>query len=374
MASHQVLEGLGKELLPLSIVWSQISAPAFFVTNSTQLKTWIAELFETEVSGQYFYDHSLVEGFYHYFAAEMLRQLQKLHFAAPLIPNVAPPVEDLRQALGEESCFVIDATLSINNRHVFGRILLPVSFRTQWKNFFAHLPLPPLTEADKEKLPVDINLEVARSRLSLEEWREVKTGDLVVLDYCSYDPIEHKGGVLLTLNEKPILRGRIKEGEIKITNYPLYEQVDEPMDREEDENLYGDLDEDEDSEYEEEDEEDEDGDEDEEEEDEEDLFADLEQSSPPSPKESVKKKRAESISEEGRPISLVAEELPVHLTIEVGRLRMSAAELMKLAPGNLLDLHVTPEQGVDLVINGKKVGRGELVRIGDLLGVRILSM
>jgi flagellar motor switch/type III secretory pathway protein FliN len=29
---------------------------------------------------------------------------------------------------------------------------------------------------------------------------------------------------------------------------------------------------------------------------------------------------------------------------------------------------------VDLVINGKKVGRGELIRMGDLLGVRILSL
>ena len=83
MASHHLLEGLGKEIMPLSVAWAPLHIPSFFVTDSAHLKTLIVELFETEEGAQYFYDTSLTEGFYYYFAAEMLHQLVKLHFSAP---------------------------------------------------------------------------------------------------------------------------------------------------------------------------------------------------------------------------------------------------------------------------------------------------
>ena len=232
----------------------------------------------------------------------------------------------------------------------------PLAFAANGKPILPTYPPPSLSETIKQRLMVELSLEVAHSRLGLADWKSVKEGDFIVLDHCSYNPVEHKGGVVLTLNQKPVFRGRIKDGGIKITNYPLYEEVSDVMEeKNEEENLYGDLDDDddEDSEFEDED----------------DLFAGLED-------EKIEKKEPgaeKSISDE-KPISLVAEELPVHLTVEVGRFRITAAELMKLAPGNLLDLNVTPEQGVDLVVNGKKVGRGELVRMGDVLGVRILSI
>jgi flagellar motor switch protein FliN/FliY len=47
---------------------------------------------------------------------------------------------------------------------------------------------------------------------------------------------------------------------------------------------------------------------------------------------------------------------------------------MNLQPGNLLELNVHPEQGVDLVVNSKKIGHGELLKIGDTLGVRVLEI
>ena len=37
-----------------------------------------------------------------------------------------------------------------------------------------------------------------------------------------------------------------------------------------------------------------------------------------------------------------------------------------------LDIH--PESGVDMVVNGKRIARGELLRIGDVLGIRIMEL
>ncbi len=354
ITAGQLFSGLGEPIVPLTIECAPLPAPCYFIASELTVKELMAALFVTQDEAPNFYEADLVDGFYSYFGAELLRLLTKHSFMEPLSPRLGPLTENLRKKMGEESSFAIDLSLQIDQRHLWGRLLLPESFRMEWKSYFAQRAPSELPEALRHQILVDIGLEVGHSRLRFEEWQSAKTGDFVILDHCSYDPTEHKGSVVLTLQQKPILRGRLKEGSIKITQYPIYEEVremweDEPTQRSdnsehgEEENLYGDLADIEAS-----------GERDEE------LFGTLDEE--------------DETKETGQAPAITPEQLPVQLTVEVGRLKMTAAELMKLAPGNLLDLHVAPEQGVDLVLNGKKVGRGELIRMGDLLGVRILSL
>ena len=53
---------------------------------------------------------------------------------------------------------------------------------------------------------------------------------------------------------------------------------------------------------------------------------------------------------------------------------MSARKLLELRPGNLLELDVHPDSPISLVTNGKSIARGELIRVGEVLGVRILEI
>jgi flagellar motor switch protein FliN/FliY len=53
---------------------------------------------------------------------------------------------------------------------------------------------------------------------------------------------------------------------------------------------------------------------------------------------------------------------------------MSLDKLLKLKPGNILQLGVQVEKGVNLVANGECVGKGELVQIGDVIGVKITQL
>ncbi len=363
VTAGQLLQGLGENIVPLTIEWSPLESPVFFVTGEYTLNELMGELLATEEEAPSFYDPSLVDGFCSYFTAQILRLLSKQSFAVPLSPRIGPQLDSMQKALGDESCFAIDVSLQVSGKHLWGRVLLSESFRSEWKIYFAHQEPPPLTEEMRQNLMVDLGLEVGQSRLKFDEWKKVKIGDYIILDHCSYDPDDKQGSVVLTLQQKPLFRGRIKEGGIKLTNYPIYEEVTEmneedtdsnqpsPLSNDED-NIYGDLDDDDDASEFDEDEE---------------LFADLEEESA-----SPKKRTQDTVSAEGATIS--PEQLPVQLTVEVGRVRMTAGELLSLTPGNLLDLHVAPEQGVDLVVNGKKVGRGELIRMGDLLGVRILNL
>lgn len=66
--------------------------------------------------------------------------------------------------------------------------------------------------------------------------------------------------------------------------------------------------------------------------------------------------------------------LPLEVSVEVSRLEMNFKTLSELKPGNLLELATRPENGVHLVVNGKKLARGELIRVGQLLGIRILEI
>ncbi|MER9563296.1 type III secretion system cytoplasmic ring protein SctQ [Mesorhizobium sp. M0571] len=68
------------------------------------------------------------------------------------------------------------------------------------------------------------------------------------------------------------------------------------------------------------------------------------------------------------------DELPVALAFEIGRTAMPLGEVKQLAPGTIVPLADVTEAIVDIIANGKRVGRGEIVRIGESLGVRIVRM
>lgn len=72
--------------------------------------------------------------------------------------------------------------------------------------------------------------------------------------------------------------------------------------------------------------------------------------------------------------SVVLDQLTVPLVCEVGRLALSMAQLQALKPGAVLPMHRREDQAVDLLINGQKVGQGELVRLDGALGVRVVRL
>lgn len=67
------------------------------------------------------------------------------------------------------------------------------------------------------------------------------------------------------------------------------------------------------------------------------------------------------------------DDLPLKLVCQVGSVELSLAQLREMGPGSLLQLTSTAHEGVDLMVNGRRVGRGELVNIGEGLGVRLLG-
>jgi type III secretion protein Q len=65
------------------------------------------------------------------------------------------------------------------------------------------------------------------------------------------------------------------------------------------------------------------------------------------------------------------EQLPVRVVFEIGRLELPLADIRRLAPGYVLPLTKPVDSAVDIVANGRKIGQGSLLKIGDSIGVRV---
>lgn len=85
---------------------------------------------------------------------------------------------------------------------------------------------------------------------------------------------------------------------------------------------------------------------------------------------------AEMSVEPPRPAAPVVDPLdaPVSLTVELGRLTVPLSRLADLKAGEVLELNRHSREPVEVSSNGRVVARGDLVLIGDELGVRVTSV
>ncbi len=67
-------------------------------------------------------------------------------------------------------------------------------------------------------------------------------------------------------------------------------------------------------------------------------------------------------------------DIPMQITIELGRMHLSAEEIVGLHVGQVLDLKRPPNEPVQLSVKDRVVARGELVEVEGQIGVRILSL
>jgi len=75
---------------------------------------------------------------------------------------------------------------------------------------------------------------------------------------------------------------------------------------------------------------------------------------------------------EGEPIGIAhLMDVPVRVTVEVGRTRLTLAELVRMVPGSLVVLDREAHEPADILVNGKVVARGEVVTIDQSYGVRV---
>jgi len=64
-------------------------------------------------------------------------------------------------------------------------------------------------------------------------------------------------------------------------------------------------------------------------------------------------------------------DVPLGVTVELGRTTKLISEILDFAPGTIIELDKIAGEPVDVLVNGKFVARGEVVVIEESFGVRV---
>ncbi|MFE8048572.1 MULTISPECIES: flagellar motor switch protein FliN [Brenneria] len=67
-------------------------------------------------------------------------------------------------------------------------------------------------------------------------------------------------------------------------------------------------------------------------------------------------------------------DIPVKLTVELGRTKMTIKELLHLSQGSVVPLEGLAGEPLDILINGYLIAQGEVVVVADKYGVRITDI
>ncbi len=67
-------------------------------------------------------------------------------------------------------------------------------------------------------------------------------------------------------------------------------------------------------------------------------------------------------------------DVPVELTVEIGRKNVKIADVLRLGPGSVVELTKDNGEPLDVYVNNRLVARGEAVVVGERYGVRLTEV
>jgi len=279
-----------------------------------------------------------------------------------------------------------DITASIGNMQFSFRLIIPKAFQTSFKSFYVAREKKEIPNKERlEQVQTTLHIEAARTSLSMHTLLQLNPGDFLCIDHPFYIPNSEQNHLLLSLDNRPLYRAEYANNQITISEITLDHEVYDSMvdninqsstragrnnnasqasekpvvskNLEREENPFEDEDELEEMDF------------------------NVDQSELEQAAERVlpSTKKAPSIQPKQKPVmgkanELTAADISLSLAIEVGQIQITAKKLLELQPGNVLDLDLAVDSGVDLVVNGRTIGKGELLQIGETLGVRILQI
>lgn len=218
-----------------------------------------------------------------------------------------------KNALPQEGGLCRDFLIEMKGESLLGRLVCSKSFLHQLRQHYSASRPSLAASSLRHEIELDVHFDIGKTTLPLKRLKKIQVGDFIILDQCSYDPKKRKGKLNVMLENTPLFVATLQGDEAKIQDYSLYQE--ETMSE-----------------------------------------------TPEEPKEEASLENA-----------LASENINVTITVEVARLRMSLDKILELKPGNVINLPVSVDQPLDIRMNGKKIAKAELVKVGDMLGIKILG-
>jgi flagellar motor switch protein FliN len=67
-------------------------------------------------------------------------------------------------------------------------------------------------------------------------------------------------------------------------------------------------------------------------------------------------------------------DIPVQLTVELGRTRIPIKHILQLAQGSVVELETLAGEPMDVLVNGYLIAQGEVVVVNDKFGIRLTDI
>jgi flagellar motor switch protein FliN/FliY len=67
-------------------------------------------------------------------------------------------------------------------------------------------------------------------------------------------------------------------------------------------------------------------------------------------------------------------DIPLQITVELGRTSMLIHDLLKLGQGSVIELHKATGETLEIMANQKLIARGEVVSVNDNYGIRLTEI
>ena len=335
---EKIFSGMGSAPIEVGLELSPLTEPFYLLMpleDAEALSSWtIYE--EDKMHG--FLDADLQKGFFRYLCLQGLEAINKLDPFEGLSPRI------IEETIKKQEGYCIDLKIQHSRKCLHARLVLPKPFQDAFKKQFALKGFTNKHLKNFGSLELPVSFEMGHQKLSQNQLRALSKGDLLLLSNATYSPASQKGTFTMTCNTKPLFQTKLKEEKIKILDYAVYY---------EDNSMTDDFSENEDMGQE--------------------PFDTTAMHEEGEGYEDTTNPEGGAPQADNAPM-ISPEEIPLTLAVEVSRLKMSLEEIISLEPGNVLDLGVRPEGGVHLTSGGQRVAKGELIQIGEVLGVKITDI
>ncbi len=67
-------------------------------------------------------------------------------------------------------------------------------------------------------------------------------------------------------------------------------------------------------------------------------------------------------------------DIPLEISVELGRAKMLISELLQLCQGSVIELNKLPGDSLEIFVNQKLVARGEVVVVNDKFGIKMTDI
>lgn len=83
--------------------------------------------------------------------------------------------------------------------------------------------------------------------------------------------------------------------------------------------------------------------------------------------------KKEADAKDNRNLSLILD-IPLRVTVELGRTKMPVSELLNLTQGSVIELSKLAGEPMEVLVNDKLIARGEAVVVNEKFGVRLTDI